>query len=50
MLPSGKKVNTKGISFKHVNVDAGTNLILGINLEFKKKICKIAIPLHKNLS
>lgn len=27
-LPSGKKVNTKGISFKHVNVDNGTNLIL----------------------
>jgi hypothetical protein len=27
-LPSGKKVNTKGISFKHVNVDAGTHLIL----------------------
>jgi Fe2+ transport system protein B len=27
-LPSGKKVNTKGISFKHVNVDSGTNLIL----------------------
>ncbi len=27
-LPSGKKINTKGISFKHVNVDSGTNLIL----------------------
>lgn len=27
-LPSGKKVNTKGISFKHVNVDGGTNLII----------------------
>ena len=27
-LPSGKKVTTKGISFKHVDVDAGTNLIL----------------------
>jgi hypothetical protein len=27
-LPSGKKVNTKGISFKNVNVDAGTHLIL----------------------
>jgi hypothetical protein len=23
-LPSGKKVTTKGISFKHVDVDAGT--------------------------
>jgi len=27
-LPSGKKVNTKGLSFKHVNVDNGTNLVL----------------------
>lgn len=27
-LPSGKKINTKGISFKYVNVDSGTNLIL----------------------
>lgn len=27
-LPSGKKVNTKGISFKHVNVDNGTNLVI----------------------
>lgn len=27
-LPSGKKVNTKGVSFKHVNVDSGTHLIL----------------------
>lgn len=27
-LPSGKKVNTKGLSFKHVNVDSGTNLVL----------------------
>lgn len=27
-LPSGKKVTTKGISFKHVNMDSGTNLIL----------------------
>jgi GTPase Era involved in 16S rRNA processing len=27
-LPSGKKFTTKGISFKHVNVDSGTNLIL----------------------
>ncbi|EAR86836.1 50S ribosome-binding GTPase (macronuclear) [Tetrahymena thermophila SB210] len=27
-LPSGKKITTKGISFKHVNVDSGTNLIL----------------------
>ena len=27
-LPSGKKVNTKGISFKHVNMDIGTRLIL----------------------
>lgn len=27
-LPSGKKVNTKGVSFKHVNVDSGTQLIL----------------------
>jgi hypothetical protein len=23
-LPSGKKVTTKGVSFKHVNVDSGT--------------------------
>jgi HSP20 family molecular chaperone IbpA len=27
-LPSGKKVNTKGLSFKYVNVDEGTKLIL----------------------
>lgn len=27
-LPSGKKVTTRGISFKHVNVDNGTKLIL----------------------
>ena len=27
-LPSGKKINTKGISFKHVNMDSGTDLIL----------------------
>lgn len=27
-LPSGKKVTTKGISFKHVDVDSGTQLIL----------------------
>ncbi|CAD8187620.1 unnamed protein product [Paramecium octaurelia] len=27
-LPSGKKVTTKGVSFKHVNVDSGTQLIL----------------------
>lgn len=27
-LPSGKKVTTKGISFKNVNMDSGTNLIL----------------------
>jgi 50S ribosome-binding GTPase len=27
-LPSGKKVNTKGLSFKYVNVDGGTKLIL----------------------
>ncbi len=27
-LPSGKKINTKGISFKYVNMDNGTNLIL----------------------
>lgn len=27
-LPSGKKVNTKGLSFKYVNVDEGTRLIL----------------------
>ncbi len=27
-MPSGKKVNTKGISFKNVNVDSGTHLIL----------------------
>lgn len=27
-LPSGKKVNTKGLSFKYVNVDDGTKLIL----------------------
>ncbi|CAG9321049.1 unnamed protein product [Blepharisma stoltei] len=27
-LPSGKKVNTRGLSFKHVQMDTGTNLIL----------------------
>lgn len=27
-LPSGKKVNTKGLSFKNVVVDYGTKLIL----------------------
>ena len=27
-LPSGKKVNTKGLSFKYVNLDEGTRLIL----------------------
>ena len=27
-LPSGKKVNTKGLSFKYVNIDEGTRLIL----------------------
>ena len=27
-LPSGKKVNTKGLSFKSVDVDSGTNMIL----------------------
>ena len=27
-LPSGKKVNTKGLSFKYVDVDKGTKLIL----------------------
>jgi len=27
-LPSGKKVNTKGLSFKYVDVDTGTKLIL----------------------
>jgi HSP20 family molecular chaperone IbpA len=27
-LPSGKKVNTKGLSFRHVNMDSGTKLIL----------------------
>lgn len=27
-LPSGKKVTTKGISFKHVNIENTTNLIL----------------------
>ena len=27
-LPSGKKVNTKGLSFKYVDVDEGTKLIL----------------------
>jgi len=27
-LPSGKKVKTKGISFKHVNVDNGTKIII----------------------
>ena len=27
-LPSGKKVNTKGQSFKYVNMDEGTRLIL----------------------
>lgn len=27
-LPSGKKVNTKGLSFKYVNIDEGTKLIL----------------------
>jgi len=27
-LPSGKKVNTKGLSFKYVDVDRGTKLIL----------------------
>ncbi|CAG9331347.1 unnamed protein product [Blepharisma stoltei] len=27
-LPSGKKVNTKGLSFKHVHMDSGTKLIL----------------------
>lgn len=27
-LPSGKKVNTKGLSFKHVDMDSGTKLIL----------------------
>lgn len=27
-LPSGKRVNTKGLSFKYVNVDDGTKLIL----------------------
>ena len=27
-LPSGKKVNTKGLSFKYVDVDEGTRLIL----------------------
>jgi hypothetical protein len=27
-LPSGKKINTKGLSFKTVSVDNGTNLVL----------------------
>lgn len=27
-LPSGKKVNTKGLSFKYVNIDEGTKLII----------------------
>lgn len=27
-LPSGKRVNTKGLSFKYVDVDEGTKLIL----------------------
>jgi hypothetical protein len=27
-LPSGKKVNTRGLSFKTVSVDSGTNLVL----------------------
>ena len=27
-LPSGKKVSTKGLSFKHVEVDGGTPFIL----------------------
>ena len=27
-LPSGKKVNTKGLSFKYVNIESGTKLIL----------------------
>ena len=27
-LPSGKKVNTKGLSFKHVDMEQGTKLIL----------------------
>eukprot|EP00164_Ancoracysta_twista_P006196 GFYU01008587.1.p1 GENE.GFYU01008587.1~~GFYU01008587.1.p1 ORF type:complete len:626 (-),score=141.67 GFYU01008587.1:72-1949(-) len=27
-LPSGKRVSTKGLSFKHVDVDAGTHLII----------------------
>ena len=27
-LPSGKKVNTRGLSFKHVDMDSGTKLIL----------------------
>ena len=27
-LPSGKKVNTKGLSFKYVNIEDGTKLIL----------------------
>ncbi len=27
-LPSGKKVNTKGLSFKYVDIESGTKLIL----------------------
>ena len=27
-LPSGKKISTKGLSFKQVDVDSGTKLIL----------------------
>lgn len=27
-LPSGKKMTTKGISFKHVNIDNGSDFIL----------------------
>lgn len=27
-MPSGKKVQTQGISFKHVKMDSGTSLIL----------------------
>ena len=28
MLPSGKKVNTKGLSFKLVKMETGTNIVL----------------------
>ena len=28
MLPSGKKVNTKGLSFKMIEIEPGTNIVL----------------------